>query len=287
MTTTALFLILMFPIEIRFESEVKPFLKAHQGKVTLAWKHLKTGESYFFQADEVMPTASLIKMSVMCEYHARLKEGKIKPGDLVTLRQEDKVPGAGVLTDCFTAGIRFPIEDAVRLMMTLSDNTATNLVIDQLGIKEINERMIRWGFPHTVLHAKVYRGSTTSIDPILTKQYGLGSTTAREMVDLLSKLHNGEIVSPQASKEMLTLMRLCHDDSMFRRFLNENQVIAHKTGATNAVRTSAGILQTETGPVALCVLTSENVDHSWLPDNAGQVLIARIAQKVMDYHRKK
>jgi hypothetical protein len=85
---------------------------------------------------------------------------------------------------------------------------------------------------------------------------------------------------------MLAILKLCHDDSMFRRFLPYEKVAAHKTGATSAVRTSAGILNTDSGPIAICVLTAENQDQRWIPDNAGQVLIARIAEAVVELHRK-
>jgi beta-lactamase class A len=279
-------LLLLQPVQDRYEAKLLPLVKAHQGKVTLALKNLKTGETFLHQAEEPMPTASLIKVAVLAELYQRMKEGKIKLSDPVTLKKEDKVPGAGVLTDCFTDGVSFPIHDAARLMITLSDNTATNLLIDKLGVKEINERMTGWGYQQTRLNAKVYRGSTTSIDPEQTKKFGLGSTTALDMVNFFADLHAGKLVSPEASKEMLALLKLCHDDSMYRRFLPYDKVAAHKTGATNAVRTSAGILNTESGPVAICVLTAENKDQSWNPDNAGQVLIARIAEAVVELNRQ-
>ncbi len=279
--------LLLIPQEpSRYEARLLPLIKAHQGKVTLAMRHLKTNESFEYHANDVMPTASLIKVAVLAELHAQVQEGKLKLSDSVTLKKEDKVPGAGVLTDCFTDGVSFPIHDAARLMITLSDNTATNLVIDKVGLKEINQRMLGWGFKNTRLNAKVYRGSTTSLDPEQTKKFGLGSTTAKDMVQFFGMLHEGKIVSPEASKEMLAVLKLCHDDSMFRRFLSYDKVAAHKTGATNAVRTSAGILITETGPIAICVMTAENKDQSWVPDNGGQVLIARIAREVVELNRK-
>jgi hypothetical protein len=99
--------------------------------------------------------------------------------DRITLRDADKVPGSGVLTDHFSDGATFTLRDAARLMIGVSDNTATNLVLDKIGIKPVNQRMEAWGYPNTKINAKVYRGSTTSVDPARTKQFGLGSTTAR------------------------------------------------------------------------------------------------------------
>src|SRR5262249_38319807 len=151
----------------------------HKGKVAIAVKHLGTGESYYLNADEPMSTASLIKLAVMVEVYQQVAEGKIKLTDPVTLRKEDKVPGSGVLKPYFTDGLTFPLLDAVQLMIAVSDNTATNLVLDKIGIGATAQRMEAWGFPNTKIHAKSFRGSTTSVYPARTKRFGLGSTTAR------------------------------------------------------------------------------------------------------------
>ena len=75
------------------------------------------------------------------------------------------MPGSGILTEHFSDGAAFSLRDAVRLMIAFSDNTATNLVLDRVGIKSVNQRMEAWGFPNTRINAKVFRGGTTSVDP--------------------------------------------------------------------------------------------------------------------------
>src|SRR5262249_34342277 len=166
----------------------------------------------------------------------------------------------------FTPGITFPLRDAVHLMIAVSDNTATNLVLDKIGIGATAKRMEKWGFPNTKIHAKSFRGSTTSVFPERTKRFGLGSTTAREMVELLAQLHSGKLVSPEACKEMLDLLRTCEDNAKFPRFLPEGIRVAHKTGSVSDARTDAGILYLPSGPVAVCVLTAENQDKRWVLD---------------------
>jgi beta-lactamase class A len=275
------------PAQGSLESRILPLIKAHTGNVAVAVKHLRTGESYFYEADKVMPTASLIKFPVMAEVYQQVEEGKIKLTDPVTLRKEDMVQGSGILTEHFSEGATFPLRDAVRLMIVYSDNTATNLVLDKIGIKSTAGRMEAWGFPNTKIHAKVFKGSTTSVFPDRTKEFGLGSTTAREMIGLLEKLHEGKLVGPTASKEMLEHMKRCDDKEKFRRFLPANVVVAHKTGSVSDARTSAGTIYTPSGPVALCVLTSKNEDKSWRPDNTGNLLCAKVAKEVYDYFGKK
>jgi beta-lactamase class A len=262
---------------------ILPLVKAHKGKVAVAVKHLKTGAEFYHAADEPMPTASLIKFPVMVEAYWQVKEGKLKLDRSVTLRKEDRVPGSGVLTAHFSDGATFPLRDAVRLMIAVSDNTATNMVLEQTGIRPVNERMAMLGLTETRLNAQVFRGSTTSVDPDRTKKYGLGSTTAREMVKLLEMLQEDKLVSPEACRDMIAHLRACNDNVMFNRFLPASVRLAHKTGAVNASRTEAGLMTTPSGPVALCVLTNENEDQRWAVDNAAQVLLANVAKAVYDH----
>jgi beta-lactamase class A len=269
------------------EACLLPLVKNLRGKVALAVRHLQTGEGYSLDADEPMPTASLIKLAVMIELYQQAAEGKLKLSDPVTLQKEDKVPGSGVLTDHFTPGLTFPLRDAAHLMIAYSDNTATNLILDRIGVAATGKRMEAWGFPHTRIYAKVFKGKTTSIDPEGSKRFGLGSTTAREMVGLLEKLHTGRLVNPEACKEMLDLLARCEDHEKFTRLLPENVKVAHKTGSLDEIRTDAGILTFPGGPVAVCVLTKENQDHRWVVDNEGNLFCARVAKEVYDYFTAK
>jgi beta-lactamase class A len=265
------------------ECRLLPLIKAHKGKVAIAVKHLDSSDSWYYHADDVMPTASLIKFPVMIEVYQQVAESKVKLSDMVTLREADKVPGSGILTYHFSEGATFPLRDAVRLMIVYSDNTATNLVLDKIGIAATAKRMEAWGFPNTKIHAKVFKGSTTSVFPERTKKYGLGSTTAREMVLLYEKLHQGKLVSPEASKEMLEHLKKCDDKEKIKRFLPAKTAVAHKSGSVSDVKTDAGILYLPSGPVAICILTAENEDRVFRSDNAGSVLCGRVAKEVYDY----
>jgi beta-lactamase class A len=269
------------------EGRLAPLAKAHKGKVAIAVKHLGTDETYFLNADEPMPTASLIKVAVMVETYYQAQEGKVNLTDKVTLHDADKVPGSGILTDHFSDGATFSLRDAVRLMIAVSDNTATNLVLDHTGIREVNRRMEALGLPNTKINAKSFRGSTTSVDPARTKRFGLGSTTAREMVALLEMIQAGDIVSPEARLVMLNHLKKCDDKDRFTRLVPPGTVVAHKTGSVNDARTDAGIIYLPSGPVVVCVLTAENQDRSWRPENAGNVLCARVAKEVYDYFSAK
>ena len=245
--------------EKSLEARILPFAKAYKGKVAVAVKNLESGESYFLDADDEMPTVfNLIKFMIMLEgVHAGVRRKEFKLDDRLTLRNADMVPGSGILTYHFSDGATFPFRDAIHFMMVYSYYTATNLVLDHIGLPSTNKRLEDWGFAHTKLNAKVFRGSTTSLDKERTKKFGLASTTARETVQLLEKVHQGKVVSLEVCKEMLDHMKKCEDKLKLKRLLPEKIVVANKSGTVSDARTDCGILFLPAGPVAICVLTTQ------------------------------
>ncbi len=264
------------------DATLSPVIKSHRGQVAVAVKHLTTKAEFKYREGEPMPTASLIKLPVMIEAYRQASEGKVDLAAMVTLEDDDKVPGSGILSPHFSAGTQMPLRDAIRLMIAYSDNTATNLVLDRIGLKSTSETMEKLGFSNTKIHAKVYRRDT-SVFPERSKEFGLGSTTAAEMVGLLEQLHGARFGDESASKEMIGHLLRCQDEEKFPRLLPPGTKIAHKTGAVSRVRCDAGIVFSPSGPIALCVLTSENEDQRWVDENAANRLCARVAKIVYDH----
>ena len=269
------------PETARLGRKLAPLIEKHQGKVAVAFKHLKTGETFAHRADEAMPTASLIKVAVMVEAYRQADAGKLDLAAPITLKDEDKVQGSGILTSHFSPGTTISLRDAIRLMIVYSDNTATNLVLDKTSIPAVGQSMQQLGFPNTKIHAKVFRGDT-SIAPERSKQFGLGSTTAGEMIALLEQLHAGKLAGEKSTKEMLDHLAAC-DDKRLSQELPPGTKVAQKTGSVSAVRTVAGIIETASGPIAICILTADNQDQRWADDNAATVLSGKIARAVYDH----
>jgi D-alanyl-D-alanine carboxypeptidase (penicillin-binding protein 5/6) len=261
---------------------IPPLIEAHQGKVAVVIRHLGTGEQFVWRENEVQPAASLIKLPVMVAAYRMADQSKLDLTKLITLKDEDKVPGSGILSGHFSAGLTLSLRDAVRLMIRYSDNTATNLVVDQIGLPTTADTMESLGFPETRLNSKVYRGDT-SIVPERSRIYGLGSTTALETVNLLEQLHEGTIASRESCAAMIEHLLACDDKQMLVRELPSGTKVAHKTGAVNESRCSAGIVYGPENSFAICVLTTDNKDRSWKDDNAAQVLIGEIARAAFDH----
>lgn len=263
-------------------ADLLPLIQSHQGNVSVAVRHMKTGESFLHEADRVMPTASLIKLAVMAEAYRQSEVGDVDLNQLVELTGNDKVPGSGILTKHFSAGTKISLRDAVQLMIAYSDNTATNLVLNTIGLASVGMSTQKLGLPETRINALVYRADT-SIDPERSRLYGLGSTTANETLRLLEMLHRGELVSKEASSRMLQHLRDCQDESKLESRLPEGTTVAHKSGAVGGIRCDAGIIYSENGAIAVCVLTSNNEDKRWNEDNAGSVLCGRLARAAYDH----
>lgn len=277
-------------------TRLEELAKAHEGQVAVVVQ--KFGEPVVFarNADEPMPTASLIKFPVMVEAYFQFHEGKAKPGELVILQKDDMVPGAGILTQHFSPGATMTLRDAIRLMIAYSDNTATNLVLDHIGIRPVNDRMEKLGLPNTKINSKVYKRSSSSVDMARSEKFGLGSTTANEMLTLLTMLHNNRLISPAACKEMTEHMLKCEDPDKFPRDLPSATRFAMKTGSVSDARTIAGLLSVpkasgdakkpEYHRVAVCIMTANNKDKRYGANSAGDTLIAKMMKEIYDHFNK-
>ncbi|KAA5547213.1 hypothetical protein FYK55_02080 [Roseiconus nitratireducens] len=262
---------------------VQPLVDKHAGDVAVVIKNLDGAGRFQFRQDAPMATASLIKLPLMVTAYRRIDAGELEANRLLVLTEADKVPGSGILTDHFSGGLQLPLQDAIRLMIRYSDNTATNLVAEEVGLARTAEMMASLGLQQTRMHSKVFRRDT-SIDLDRSKRFGLGSTTAAEMAALLERLYRDELASDASCQAMKAHLRACDDGSKLAAGLPPGTPIAHKTGSVSSVRTDAGIVQ---GPrdgqaFLICVLTENNQDRRWTEDNAADKLISEIARAAYD-----
>jgi beta-lactamase class A len=270
----------------RIDDQVKTLVNAFKGKVSLFAKNLDTGETYALNADERVRTASTIKIAVMIEAYARVAAGKLKWTDELILTKEKKVGGSGILNE-LSDNLHLTLRDAVNLMMILSDNTATNLVLDVLTTDAVNARMESLGIKNIKIMRKVFSGgeSAAGKDPE-NKKYGLGMATPREMVLVMEKLERGEVISPAASKEMIELMKREQGRNAIGRSLWEVPV-ASKYGALDRLRSSVAILYTKQGKIALAISCDDMPEIIWSVDNPAYLLMSRLSEVLVNGLAKK
>jgi len=264
-------------LDARVRAEVAQF----KGKVSLFARNIDTGATYTLGGDNRVRTASTIKVAIMLEAFARVAEGKAKWSDEVVLTNPKKVSGSGVLQE-LSDGLKLTLRDAVTLMMIVSDNTATNLVLDVLTTDAVNARMDSLGLQQTRVLRKIGGGGTSHAgeDPVL-KPFGTGVTTPREMATLLEKLDRGEIVNPGAAKEMITLMkREQHRDGIGRAIGDVE--MATKAGALDRLRSDVGIVYTKRGRIVMAITCDDMPEIIWTEENPGYLMLSRVSQLLID-----
>src|SRR2546423_4443195 len=265
-------------LDSRIRAEVAPF----KGKIFLYAKNLDTGETYAFNGDERVRTASTIKIAVMIEAFARVAEGKAKWTDELVLTKGARYGGSGILPE-LSDGLRLTLQDCVRLMMLLSDNTATNMVLDYLTTDAVNERMNSLGFKATRIMRRVGSGGESKegkLDDNL-KRFGLGATSPHEMVQIMEKLERGEIITKDASKQMIDLMKREQARYSIGRDMPDVPM-ASKYGALAALRSCVAILYTKHGRIAMAITVDDMPEANWSVDNPGYLLISRLSTLLAD-----
>jgi beta-lactamase class A len=262
------------------------YARHHRGKVSLYAKHLRTGRTVAIAPDVPVNTASVIKVAIMLEAMYQVKEGHVSFDDVLQLHKEDQVSGSGVLLLFHTpADINF--ETAIVLMITQSDNTATNLVLAHVGRENVNRRLRTLGFQLTTSIRPISRPKEGDQSPEL-KPFGIGRTTAREMAGILESIERCDLGDTKLCARMVDVLQHQFWRNAIPHFLEDADTtevashIANKTGSLDQVRNDVGIVYTKNGPIVISAFTYENVDTSWTPENEGELLIARMAKTIVN-----
>jgi beta-lactamase class A len=248
------------------------------GITGISVRNLTTGETLSIRGAEKYPSASLIKIPILVALLNEVEQGRMKLDERSTMIARDRVGGSGILR-YMQSGTSNTLEDLAWLMMTLSDNTATNLLLDKLDIATVNAKTEALGLPESKVHSKTFRRQT-SIAMDSSVLYGLGVATPDEMVSMLAMLHEGRAVSPALDSLAIRMLLANQDANMLVRWLPSGTRVAHKSGSVDQARNDCGIMYTPAAPLALCVMTRENEDRSYGVDSAAHLLIARIAREV-------
>ena len=264
-----------------------------QGEVSLYAKNLDTGATIGIRETDPVRTASTIKLPIMLSVFDAVARGKADWSEPLTVTAAEKVTGSGIIGSELSDGVKLPLRDVLHLMMVLSDNTATNMILERFTADAVNAYLDKLGIKTTRSMRKVLgkgneqnRGWSAAGKLPENEKYGLGRSTPKDMVTILEKLERGEIVSAEASKEMLAVMKRCRDDAGIRRHF-PNTPISNKTGALDALRSDVGIIYSPGGRIVMAITVDKMPKSLYTPDNPGLLLIADLASVLVDGLTKK
>ncbi len=269
----------------RNRAEIERRVRTHRGVAGLTILDPATGERFEINGDEEFPSASLVKVPVLVDVFARVKEGTLKLLDPLSVLNIDRTSGSGVL-QYLSLPKEITVWDAAYLMITVSDNVATNVLLEKLGPRAVTARMESYGFEHTRVFAEVNADPSESYEPAGSRAFGLGVTTPNEMAELFAMLARGEVVEPDASTQMLAILSRQFYLIGIQRFLPPEVPVAHKTGSLDRSRNDCGIVYGPRRQFVICVLTKNNRDVSWTYENEAEMLISDLARLAYEeWHR--
>jgi beta-lactamase class A len=276
-------------VRTEFERKLENARHRFSGQLGLAAKNLNTGEEILADANRLYPTASVIKLPILVEVFAQAHEGRLSLDERLEMTASDLVLGSGVLRD-LGSGLRPSIRDLAVLMVIVSDNVATNMLIDRVGgVERVNERMHGdYGLKDIHLHNRV------DFEKIGDDVRRFAESTPRAMMELAARIALEEVVSPEACRQMLEIMgRQQYLDQVpryldYNPYMKELQItpdvtVACKTGFFPGTRVDSGVIGIPTGQVAYCAMAMESEDRSMAVENEAAVVNGVIGRLLVEY----
>jgi beta-lactamase class A len=278
------------------ESRIAKLAASFPGEIGVAVRDLSTGREISVHGDERFPTASLIKLAVMVEVYHRVEEGTLLFNKTITVGEEDRAGDESVPLNMLHAGVRVTVTDLLNLMIAYSDNTATNLLVREVGVANADKRMQSYGLKDTKIFRPTFHDGHADLAPELEREFGLGMTTPREGARLMALIADGKIVSRFACDEMLAILGNQFDRQMIPRslpFEKEKIFVANKTGwdeeklpdasgLKGEIRTDAAYVKGPRSRYTIAICTRRGRDKRPGSDNAALVIGAKISRLVYD-----
>lgn len=218
------------------------------GVMGVAIEDLKSGDQFLLHEDEVFAQASSIKIAILANLYLQAQQGKLKLTNLYTLQSSDLVPDSDIMSGLTPGVTRLTLRDLATMMVAVSDNSAANVLIDRLGLDNVNAMLESIGLAHTRLRRKM-------MDLEAAKQERENISTPREMMSLLEAIYRGKVLNPESTADFFKTLST-NKDSYLPRLLPPNLKIANKPGDLEAVRNDSGIIFVEGRPYVICVMTA-------------------------------
>lgn len=275
------------------EQKLEAIAAEFNGRIGYSIRNLQTNETINYHAEEVFPTASVIKLGVLVTLMSQVEVGQASLDDPIMQRRADKTEGSGIL-QYLSPGLVMPIRDYAFLMMSISDNQATNVLIDYVGLENVQTFLRESGYPDVHLHRKLVSGVPPADNP------QLGTATPAGLTRLMTAVFRRQIVSPAACDEMMRMMNGVGSDrvgrylpfSLYGAYDREEPEgpklhLAGKTGSITGVRVQTAVVwrgdwQDNQGFVITVMNADNPAPELWSADAEGVLVIGRIARAVYD-----
>jgi beta-lactamase class A len=232
----------------KLESTIHDVDQHLDGVMGVAIEDLATGDQFFLHENEVFAQASSIKITVLAGLYLQAQQGKLKLTDLYTVQASDVVPDSDIMGGLTPGVTRLTLRDLATMVVAVSDNSAANVVIDRVGMDNVNAMLDSLGLSHTRLRRKM-------MDVEAAKQGRENISTAREMMTLLDAIYRGKLLNQQMTADFLKILST-NKESWIPRDLPAEVKIANKPGSLEGVRNDSGIVFAEGRPYVICVMTA-------------------------------
>ncbi len=232
----------------KLEANVVEIDQHLDGVMGVAIEDLTTGDHYFLHEDEVVAQASSIKITVLSNLYLQAQQGNLKLTDLYTVQASDLVQDSDIMNGLTPGVTRLTLRDLATMMVAVSDNAATNVLIDRVGMQHVNGMLDSLGLTHTRLRRKM-------MDLEAAKKGNENISTPREMMTLLDAIYHDKVLDKNSTADFFKMLST-NKDSWIPRDLPGDLKIANKPGSLEAVRNDSGIVFVEGRPYVICVMTS-------------------------------
>jgi beta-lactamase class A len=232
----------------KLESNINDVDHNLDGVLGVAILDLGSGKKFLLHGDEVFAQASSIKIAVLAELYRQAQAGKMKLTDLYTVQAADLVPDSDIMNGLTPGVTRITLRDLATMMVAVSDNTATNVLIDRVGMENVNAMLDSLGLAHTRLRRKM-------MDLKAASEGRENISTPGEMMALLEDLYRGKVLNQEMTAGFFQMLST-HKNGFITRDLPEGLKVANKPGELEAVRNDSAVVFVENRPYVICVMTA-------------------------------
>jgi beta-lactamase class A len=233
---------------MKLEKSILDIDRSLDGVMGVAIVDLTDGHKYLLHANDVFPQASSIKICVLAELYRQAQQGKLKLTDPYTVNAADLVQDSDIMGGLTPGVTQITLRDLATMMVAVSDNSATNVLIDRVGMDNVNAFLNAQGLRDTRLRRKM-------MDLKAAAEGRENVSTPNEMLNLLAALYRGQILNKEMTDDFFKVLST-HKDSWIPRNLPDDLKIANKPGALEGVRNDSGVIFVDKRPYVLCVMTT-------------------------------